>query len=294
MAEMIDMATLSDAELLRAEREIAGRHMGHFPIFSVVWAFTNLAVWLSLWPLVFLDILPLWAGFLIATVNVMLSYLPSHEAQHDIIARPGARLRWLNELVGHVSTIPLVLPYGVAKLTHMEHHKHANHPELDPDYSTHAPTALQAIWTSLKNRQPGATGGFNAYGRVLQKMETPQANRALLIGVLYQLAFYGILFALAWSGFALEALLLWWLPRHIGTTYIQFYLSWAPHHPGHAQGRYRDTRAWRSRLGNIGSLGMQYHVVHHLYPRIPLVRTPAAYWEMKPILEARGVQIDGL
>ena len=32
-----------------------------------------------------------------------------------------------------MSTIPLVLPYRVAKLTHMEHHKHANHPELDPD-----------------------------------------------------------------------------------------------------------------------------------------------------------------
>ena len=99
---------------------------------------------------------------------------------------------------------------------------------------------------------------------------------------------------MAWSGFALEAALLWWLPQHIGLTYIQFYLSWAPHHPFADQGRYKDTRAWRSRLGNVLTMGMQYHVIHHLYPRIPLMRTPRAYWDMRDVLKARGVQIDGL
>ncbi|MEL7480320.1 MAG: fatty acid desaturase [Pseudomonadota bacterium] len=285
---------LSVQDLIRREREIAGRHMGHTPWGSIAWGLINFAVWLALWPLVFTGLLPLWAGFLIASVNVTLSYLPSHEAQHDIIARPGEPLRWLNELVGHVSTIPLMLPYGIARLTHLEHHKHTNDPDRDPDYSSHAAGPWQAIWKSLINRQPGAGGGFNKYGEVLAGMETPQANRALLTGVAYQLAFYGILFTLAWSGHALEAALLWWLPRHIGLTYIQFFLSWAPHHPAKEMGRYKDTRAWRSHLGNLGSLWMQFHIVHHLYPRIPLMRTPAAYWEMRPILEARGCVIDAL
>jgi len=288
----IDMS--SEAELLKQEREIAARHMGHFPWGSVIWCFANLICWLSLWPLVLLGIMPLWVGFIIATLNVALCYLPSHEAQHDIIARPGTKLRWLNELVGHISTIPLILPYKLAKLTHMEHHKHANHPERDPDYSNHAPSAMAAIWKGLKNRQPGSKSGFNRYGEVMQEMGTPQANAALVMGILYQLGFYTFLFAMAWSGYALEAALLWWLPQHIGTSYIQFYLSWAPHHPFAKQGRYQDTRAWRSRLGNLLTMGMQYHVVHHLYPRIPLIRTPAAYWDMRDVLEARGVQIDGL
>ena len=116
----------------------------------------------------------------------------------------------------------------------------------------------------------------------------------MLDGVVYQIIHFSILFALAWSGFALEAALLWWLPRHIGLTYIQYYLSWAPHHPGDKTGRYRDTRSFRSILGNIGSLGMQYHIIHHLHPRIPLYRTPKAYWEMKPILEARGCDVHEL
>ncbi|MEL6258303.1 MAG: fatty acid desaturase [Pseudomonadota bacterium] len=280
-----------NSELMRREREIARRHIGKFPYFAVAWAFTNLAVWLSLWPLVWLDVLPLWAGFLISTLSISLSYLPSHEAQHDIIARPGDKLRWLNEAVGHLSVLPLVLPYRVARLTHLEHHAHTNDPDRDPDYSVHAPNAWSAIWRSLRSRQPRAEGGFNAYGETLKRIGRADV---ILDGVIYNLVFYGVLFALAWSGYAIEAALLWWLPRHIALSYIQFYLSWAPHHPGEQTGRYRNTRSFRSVLGNIGSLGMQYHIVHHLHPRIPLYRTPKAYWEMKPLLEARGCHVNEL
>lgn len=279
---------LSDVELMRLEREVAARHLNKFPWGSVVWALGNFAVWLSLWPLVFFGILPLWAAFPIATLNIMLSYLPSHEAQHDIIAKPGAKLRWLNQLVGHISTIPLVLPYRVAKLTHMEHHKHANNPDFDPDYNTHAPGPLQAIWKSVQNRQPGTS---HPYGETLVRIGRADA---MLDYIAYELVYYGVLIGLAWSGHAIEAALLWWLPRHIALTYIQYYLSWAPHHPGEETGRYRDTRSFRAVLGNIGSMGMQYHIVHHLHPRIPLMRTPRAYWEMRDLLDARGCKISEL
>lgn len=284
---MIDI----DADLLRQEREIARQHIGKFPHFAVAWAFVNLAIWLALWPLVLLGYMPLWLGFVIATANVTLSYLPSHEAQHDIIARPGDRLRWLNELVGHLSVIPLALPYRTLRYTHLEHHKHTNDPMLDPDHSSKAAGPWSAIWKSIKNRQPRAEGGFNGYAKTLARIGRPDL---IVESVLATLAYYLFLFAMAWSGYALEAALLWWLPRHIGLTYIQFYLSWAPHHPGTNTGRYRNTRSFRSILGNIGSLGMQYHIVHHLHPRIPLYRTPMAYWEMKPILEARGCEVSEL
>ncbi|WP_300379253.1 fatty acid desaturase [Henriciella sp.] len=285
---MSDISTTTETGLAKIEREIARRHIGKFPYLAVTWAFTNIVVWLSLWPLVMLGVIPLWAGFIIATLNIMLSYLPSHEAQHDIIAQPGSRLRWLNELVGHISTIPLLLPYRVAKLTHLEHHKHANDPNLDPDHGTQAKGPLAAIWTSIRNRQPGHE---NAYRGTLQRIGRADV---LLDYVVYELVFYTILFTLAWTGFALEAALLWWLPRHIALTYIQFYLSWAPHHPATETGRYRNTRSFRSIVGNLGSMGMQYHIVHHLHPRIPLYRTPQAYWEMKPVLEARGARIEEL
>ena len=278
----------SDSELMREEREIARRHIGKFPWLSVTWAFVNLAVWLSLWPLVLTGTLSVWIAFPIATLNVMLCYLPSHEAQHDIIARPGDRLRWLNELVGHVSTIPLVLPYRVARLTHLEHHKHTNDPDLDPDYGTHASGPLAAIWNSI--RMLGLNVSRDG-GKTLQRIGRPDV---MLDAALATLAYYTILFVLAWSGFAIEAALLWWLPRHIGQTYIVYYLSWAPHHPAKETGRYRNTRGFRAAFGNIASMGMQYHIVHHLHPRIPLIRTPRAFHEMRDGLEARGCRLDGI
>ena len=289
--DLVVAETMSEKEMLQIERDVAARHLDKFPWGSVVWAFANLVCWLSLWPLVFFAGLPLWIAFPVATINVALSYLPSHEAQHDIIAKPGTKLRWLNQAVGHLSTIPLVLPYRVAKLTHMEHHKHANHPELDPDYSTHAEGPLQAIWKSLLNRQPRLEGGLDAYGETLQRLGRLDV---VLDGIIYRMVFYGILFALAWNGFAIEAALLWWLPWHIGLTYIQFYLSWAPHNPGMGTGRYRDTRSFKAVVGNIGSMGMQYHIIHHLHPRIPLMRTPRAYWEMRDALVARGCDVSEL
>jgi beta-carotene hydroxylase len=286
-----DLSDLSSKELIRAEQAIAKQFMGGVPWFAVFWAFANLTVWLSLWPLVILGYLPLWAGFLIATVNITLSYLPSHEAQHDIIGRPGTKWRWLNEAVGHLSLIPLVLPYRVARLTHYEHHRHTHDPELDPDYESHAPNAWQAIWKTLRNRQPRSEGQLNGYGNVLVRLGRPDV---VFDGIINLAAFYGILCALAWSGYGVEALLLWWLPRHIGLSYIIFFLSWAPHHTGEQKGRYRNSRAWRSKLGNIGSLGMQFHIIHHLYPNIPLTRTPAAFYALKPILKARGCDVGTL
>lgn len=286
-----DLNQLRERELARIERDIARRHIGKFPWFIVICAGVNFAIWLALWPLVFTGIMPVWLGLIIASINAAVGYLPSHEAQHDIIARPGSKLRWLNEVIGHLSTVPLALPYKLAKVTHQEHHRHTNHPELDPDISSRARGPWHAVWRSIVNRQPRAKGAFNAYGRTLVRLKRFDVLREAAV---CRLAWFIALFALAWSGHAIEAAALWWLPHHIGYTYIQFYLSWAPHHPAEETHPHRATRSFRSVVGNLGSMGMQYHIVHHLHPRIPLYRTPQVYWEMKPVLEARGANVDGL
>lgn len=291
MSETLDLSKLSARELMRMEREIAAKHVGRTPWLAIAWSISNFLVWLSLWPLVLSGAIPLWLGFLIATANITLSFLPSHEAQHDIIARSGEKLRWLNELVGWIGTIPLVTPYPVSKAAHIEHHKHANDPQLDPDFYSHANGPVSAIWRFVQASQPR---GLNTQAtRYEQTLERIGRKDLMIQSALMTLAYYGFLFTMAWFGFAIEAALLWWLPRHLGLAYTIFFLAWSPHH-GTVKGRYRDTRAWRSKLGNLGSMGMQFHIVHHLHPRIPLYRTPEAYWELRPILEARGCNLDDL
>jgi beta-carotene hydroxylase len=104
-----------------------------------------------------------------------------------------------------------------------------------------------------------------------------------------------MLFTMAWTGHAIEAALLWWLPRHIGLSYIRFYLSWAPHHPreGNTE-RYAQAVIFKSKLGHTLSMGMETHLIHHLYPGIPNHRTKEAYFALKPILEQRGVDVSRL
>ncbi|MES2343787.1 MAG: fatty acid desaturase [Pseudomonadota bacterium] len=278
--------------LARDEMTIARRHMTGFPVVMAAWGLGNLAVWLSLWPLVLLGHLPLWAGFLVATFNVMACYHPSHEAQHSNYAQPGQPLRWLNELIGYVSTIPMGLPFKIARITHLDHHTYTNNPLRDPDYGNKAPNWWRAVLGNIAKRQPGRP---NAYGAVLRTKiaEGDQAaKRAVLEGMAQNAIYLSILTTLAWSGHAIEAALLWWLPKQIGSTYISLFLSWFPHHPMEEQGRYRNTRHFHYGFGNVVALGIETHIIHHLHPGIPLNRQRAVFNEMRPILEARGCRLD--
>jgi beta-carotene hydroxylase len=159
----------------------------------------------------------------------------------------------------------LATPLSVLRVTHLEHHRHTNDPLLDPDFYMSTGSVREALWKAITKNQPRN----DRYGEVLLRLRTPAAKRAIIEAVTSKVIFYGILVGLAWNGWALEAALLWGLPRQIVGTYINFFLSWAPHYPNPEQGRYRNTRAFISRLGNLGSSGMQYHMAHHLYPTIP-------------------------
>jgi beta-carotene hydroxylase len=90
MTSTQDIAAMSEAELIRLEREIARRHIDKFPYLAVSWPFGNLAVWLSLWPLVFMGIIPLWIGFIIATLNLPTE--PRSPTRYNCQARDGAAL----------------------------------------------------------------------------------------------------------------------------------------------------------------------------------------------------------
>jgi beta-carotene hydroxylase len=291
MNEVISLTPEEERALAKEEREIAQKYKGGVPLILVAWGLINPIVWLSLWPLTFLGIIPLWLGFIIASFNMILSYLPGHEAEHNNIGGKGRPYRWLNELVGHMTFIPIVLPFNLHRISHLQHHAFANDPEKDPDYASKASGWTNAIWKSILSRQPGTR---DEHGQRGLSLDEPKTARALKQAIVQSLIYYAVLAGLAWSGFALEALLLWWLPRQIGYTYLQVFLSWAPHHPAEKMGRYGDTRGWRFKFGTWASSAMEFHIIHHLHPNIPLHKTPAAYWDMKHILEKRGCQIDGL
>ncbi|WP_336986010.1 fatty acid desaturase [Altererythrobacter aquiaggeris] len=282
-------------DLLKQERAIARTfHGGPMWMYPAA-AFAGYFAWLALFPLTMFYDFNLFAALVIASVLATGGYVTSHEAMHSNIARKGDKLRWLNEWTGKVSTIPIVFPFSMARLMHLEHHYHTNDPMKDPDYTDEAPNAVMAWYKTWYNRQPGVDGSIHHYKRILADMGTPEAAEALKDTMKLQLVFMAVLFAMAWSGYALEAAMVWWLPRHIGLSYIRFYLSWAPHHPREGKtGRYEQSHIFKSRLGHVMSMGMQTHFVHHLYPGIPNHKTLDAYHALKPVLKQRGVDCSAL
>ena len=277
--------------LLQQELAIGMKYAAHnvrtWP-YTVV-ATLCLAVFVASFPLAIMGILPLWLGCLVNSVFVAGGYIVAHEAMHSNLGREGSPRRFWNEFTGNISTIPLILPFSMVKAMHLLHHQHTNDPDKDPDAIHAAPNVVMAMVKSWLNRQPGAGGTGARWRRHIAEIGTPEAKRALAETMGMQLAAMSFFFAMAWSGYAIEVALLWWLPRHLGLTYIHAVLSWATHHPHGKTARYENTSVIRHPLGFVGSMGIEYHLIHHLYPYIPFHATRAAYYEMKPMLEARGV-----
>jgi beta-carotene hydroxylase len=93
-----------------------------------------------------------WGWPLAATLPLQVAaafavFTPMHDAAHGSAARSA---RWLNAGMGRVAGVILGAPYIAFRYVHLEHHKHTNDPERDPDYwSGRGPALLQPLrWVS--------------------------------------------------------------------------------------------------------------------------------------------------
>ena len=239
-------------------------------------------IFLSLWPLTLMGYIPLWAGFLIATLCACMAYLPSHEAQHGNYSRGNPKKRWIDSLVGNFTLITLIYPYELLRVTHMKHHAYTNHPEKDPDYDNqHASSVAKLVVQVLD----GATVNYSKYEEVFAEDAAFQKGfkKGALIGLTYRAVLMIAVFMLP-----LHTLFLWWLPAKLGTVYTTTFFSWYPHLKTE-QGRYKDTRFWQHWMPRYINHSMQLHFIHHLHPSIGHFDEPKAIEALKPFLVARGV-----
>lgn len=277
-------------QLLKEERAIAMKYHGGAMWTYVVATVVCFAIWVSFFPLAIMGKLNLPLACLASCAFTAFGYIPAHEAMHSNIARKGSKWRWANELTGWLGTFPMIFPLSMSRLMHLEHHYHCNDTDKDPDYTDEAPNAVMAWYKTWYNRQPGVKGSIHYYKLILARMNSDESRAALKHTAIFQVVAMAFFFAMAWSGYAIEVALLWWLPRHVGLSWVRFFLSWAPHHPREGQtGRYENTYVFKSKVGYYLSMAMEYHLIHHLYPGIPNHRTRECYHELKPILEKRGV-----
>ena len=263
------------------EKEIARSFSKRFQWEMVLIGLGQAFVFLSLWPLVILNIIPLWIAAPISCLCALFAYLPSHEAQHGNYSRGKADKRWIDSLVSHITLIPLMFPHHIMRATHMKHHAYTNDPHKDVDYDTASANSLLEVFL----RSNESTAKYDKYLEVFKddKNFVKSFEKGSLVGLAYRATLMTLVIF-----FPLEALFLWWLPSKVGVMYLSTFFSWYPHYQMET-GRYKDTRFWHHLLPRYINHSMQLHFVHHLHPGIGHFDEPKAIEALKPFLIEKGV-----
>lgn len=220
-----------------------------------------------------------WAAVPINAILIYLIFTPLHEATHGNIAGPDRRFAWLENLIGHASGFLLLAPFPGFRVLHLHHHANTNDPAEDPDYWVKSPTWLGQLMRSLVI-QP-------VYVLHLWRIaRDPVTKRAFAWEIVYIASFVAIVFASWQSGFGRQLTLLWILPGYIGVVLCPVMFDWPVHHPHSERGRYTDSAVLLfppplRTLMDVVFCGHTYHLVHHLYPRLPFYRYGAAWNALK-------------
>jgi beta-carotene hydroxylase len=235
-------------------------------VSAVGWAV--LAGHLSYWVSVPVDIVLIYGIF--ATL---------HEATHDNIAGRSTRWQWVNHLIGHISGFVLLAPYPGFRALHLHHHQHTNDPTEDPDYWVKDSSYVRVLLRCLVI-QP-------IYIWHLWKIaRNPRIMRAFVWEMVYVASYIPIIAGAYYFGFGNSLIMLWILPAYFGVCLCPLMFDWPVHHPHTTQDRYAGTaillfpKPLRPVM-EYAFLGHSYHLMHHLYPRIPFYLYSKAYYALE-------------
>lgn len=228
-------------------------------------------------------VFPIWAGTLI---NFALFYVLSdfnHEATHRNISGARSEMKWFNDLLGQIGSFPFFLPFAAFKAVHLAHHRMTNHPTLDGD-----------MWFAGKNFfdvLARASGLLVGYEIMLHRLARHGfVTRATIISIWVQrVVILGIIAAAFALGVGYEVFMLWTLPCLMVMIALGF-LAFAVHYPHESREKYKNTNIWLANkpkhwLIVAASVNQNYHLIHHLHPRIPFYRYARAFDQLRPELE---------
>lgn len=270
-----------------AERDVWRRFVGSIAWPTLLLGGAIVVGEAVLWSAVRSDLLPAYVGFFIATGLAYASFTVMHEAVHGNIHGDHTAMRPLSELLGWLAGITLFAPLPLFRVLHLRHHSFTNHPEKDPDHWVKGQSALSVALRCLTI--------FPHYFRDFFLGLTSRTDQARASRNASLLSFaMMVLAALALSaiGFGREVLSLWVLPAVLASGLLAFAFDWLPHAPHVERRRFLDTRIIEGRALSALLFFQNYHLIHHLYPRVPFYRYRALFEVVRPELEREGARIE--
>ncbi|WP_197466170.1 MULTISPECIES: fatty acid desaturase [unclassified Oleiphilus] len=233
--------------------------------------------------------LPYAAATLICAYLAYASFTVVHDAGHGSIVKSNARLKPIESMLGWAFAVPLLLvPYRFFQKIHDRHHSFTNDPDRDPDHYTFAHSWFTVALNSLYIPIQYHVLAFTKLRGVRAIRSTYKSTACYFTAVVSGLL---ILTALGY-GFEIVAFVI--IPNIIAVLALALFFDYIPHHPHKSRSRYHDTRIYPGTLLNVLLLGQNYHLIHHMYPRLPWYKYKEVYTRILPDLEVLGAPIEDL
>lgn len=262
-------------------------------------AWTSLAVFASMTGLIALTSALTIAGavsyWLAVPANAACLYVLAHlnhEAFHANISGTQAKAKWLNEAIGRFISFVFWFSMPAFRAVHFAHHRFTNHRDLDADMwmARKNPIAVALACLTLQMRYEVQMWRLRSKGVI--------PNRVVVEFYIERAMAVALVAGAFWAGFGFEAVMLWLLPAYLTLPLLAFLFAYAVHHPHNDKdGKYADTNVWLTRAPLLQPfvtaifVFQNYHLIHHLHPRIPFYRYGRVFRKIRPDLEREGASI---
>ncbi len=283
---------MTESDVLDQKAVVAAkRYMSAVAWPTVILGFVVVISYVVTVALTILGVLSLWLAVPIVAALTYASYTVAHDSIHGSISGNNPSFKWLNRAMGYLAAWILMIPLTAHRHEHMDHHRHTNDPERDPDYPVAGMRG--SVVGAVKAAIRIVYGQFSHYSRYRWRQAPARQNVVLFVETLAAAVPRIAVFA---SGFWLEGLLLFGLAWLIGVMGLLYLFAYIVHRPHDQVGRYVDTSTIVLK-GPFGPLltwlwcFQNYHTIHHLFPRVPFYHYARLYHEIEEILVAKGTPI---
>ncbi len=289
---------------IRTERALAAPFMGNFEFRIVGELAWGVAGWALVGTAGVVGWLPYWLTVPLSAVFAALLYMPMHEATHRNIQGRHRNLGWLNDAVGHIASVPLLVGFSAHQLSHMKHHAFTNDDEKDPDLiykGSFGSVALRVLFFFTVGILFIFALWIPGYGKRMLESSDPSVSperatrdrEEFVADRGFQTLMLLVMICIAVAGYPIEVLMFWLIPARLGDVLVALIFAWLPHHPHNGRGRYTNTRAPLFPGSNLLARGHDRHIIHHMIPRVPHYRIGEVFDRLRPVLEERGTRIEG-
>jgi ferredoxin-NADP reductase/fatty acid desaturase len=200
-------------------------------------------------------------------IAIFVMFTVLHDASHYSISSK----RWVNGVFGRAAMLfvsPLISFPGWGFI-HIEHHRHTNDDEHDPDHF-----ASHGKWWQLPFRFIAMDAPYLKF-YIQNRKRRPRRELAETVALI-TISIAVVATTLVTGSFWLLAVI-YLIPERIAIIVLAWWFDWLPHHgleDTQSENRYRATR---NRVGlewlfTPLMLSQNYHLVHHLHPSVPFYR----------------------